>query len=303
MVNKLYEKIKEYWNKIYYKFFSILYVIIGKFRYIEVKTAKLSNGICVKNEKKEQYIVSMASYKGRYSILPISLKSLLLQTVKPDKIIVWLDKENDNLPQNLVDLEKYGVEYKFVNDGLKAHKKYLYAMREYPNANIITVDDDLVYSKDLIKSLQNMHMKYPECVCARRVHKITFQENGQINKYVNWRYQYRGETKPSLFLCATGGGGTLYPSGILPEETFNIEKIKALSLEADDIWLKMMEMLSNIKVVWVKNNYVMPIEANNKYGIPLSLDNVLNGKNDIFLKNILDNYPEIRAKIDILGRE
>ena len=168
-------------------------------------------------------------------------------------------------------------------------------MREFKDSIIITVDDDLVYSSELIESLINTYKKYPNCVCARRVHKMKFDQNRNILPYKTWEYEYKKERTPSYLLCPTGCGGVLYPAGVLPEETFEIEKIKRLCLRADDIWLKIMELKNRIKVVWVKCKYVMPLEVYGSQESSLNATNVIKKKNDLFLEKLIEKYPEVLA--------
>lgn len=42
-------------------------------------------------------------------------------------------------------------------------------MQEYPNNIVITIDDDLLYEKDMIKLLMRSYEKYPNVVSAKRV--------------------------------------------------------------------------------------------------------------------------------------
>lgn len=70
-----------------------------------------------------------------------------------------------------------------------------------------------------------------------------------------------------------------------------------VQLEADDIWLKVMELRNKISVVWVKNRYVMPYEVENSQNTSLNSSNVWEGKNDLFIQKLLDRYPETYANL------
>ena len=72
--------------------------------------------------RKQKIIVSLTSFPPRYEALHKCLLSLLKQTVRPDKIIVWLYKEEFSLTEEMEDLKKYGIEYKSVDENLKPHK-------------------------------------------------------------------------------------------------------------------------------------------------------------------------------------
>lgn len=269
----------------------LFYYIPNHYIISRVKKRKLTYGLNTEERRKKKIIVSLTSYPLRFSNIYLCLKSLLCQTVKPDKIIVWLgsDATEADLTDEMKSLEQYGVEYKFDRkNNLKPHKKYYYAMQEYPEDIIITVDDDAVYLEKTLESLMKSYLRYPTAVSARRVHKITYNEKGNINPYEKWLKEYRKERKDSFELIAVGVGGVLYPPHSLNDSAFNIEDIKTLCLGADDIWLKCMEMLNGTKVVWVPCFFAHPPAL----GITTSLwqGNVNEDQNDIYLSLVSERY-------------
>lgn len=239
-------------------------------------------------KRKVRIIVSLTSYPGRFEHIHTALKSIMLQTVKPDKIIVWLDEEVERgqLTPKMLALEKYGIEYKNMPGDLKPHKKYLHAMQEFPDDIIITVDDDLIYSGDVIESLIKTHERYPDAVCARRVHKMIKKPDGTIASYHDWLGEYRGCATPSHDLIATGVGGVLYPPHCLYEKAFDRELITALSLKADDIWLKFMELLKGTYVVWAPCRIPMPDLIEKEQKTSLRSENVAQNMNDVYFSRV-----------------
>lgn len=240
----------------------------------------------------EGLIISLTSYPKRFPYIGLCLKSLLLQSVRPEKIIVYLgsDSSPDNLTEEMIYFEKYGIEYRFdENENLKPHKKYYYAMKEFPNKAIVTADDDVIYPSDWLKSLYLSYKKYPYAISARRVHKIETDKNGKISPYNQWSHLYRNLRNPSNSLFATGASGCLYPPRLFDKEIFNTAYIKKYCLNADDIWLKCMEIRCNIPVVWVKNWSVEPVEIKQENN-GLYLDNVLNNRNDKYFLDIRKIY-------------
>lgn len=279
-------------DKLEHKFIKNKNAHLGKKIYKSVINSDLQYGL---SKNPEPIIISMTSYFARYNTISLTLKSLLNQTYKPDKIIVWLDDTPQNqVTEEMTKFERYGVEYRYKKENLMPHKKYFYAMQEYHNALVITVDNDLIYSSDLVESLVKMHKKYPNCICARRVHKIQFNSDENITPYKEWIYEYRKELLPSHLLLATGCGGVLYPASIMPEETFDIKKIQNLCLKADDIWLKIMELKAGVKVVWVPSDYVMPYEIKEAQNRALNTNNTNAGGNDKYIQKLLSEYPEAK---------
>ncbi len=96
-------------------------------------------------------IISLTSYPERIGTLHFVIKSLLEQTIKPYKIVLYLaieqfpNKDKD-LPLDLLELKNETFEIHYCED-LKSYKKLIPALKEYPDKVIITVDDDLIYSK------------------------------------------------------------------------------------------------------------------------------------------------------------
>lgn len=257
------------------------------FRY---KYLPISYGIA-KQELETPIIVSLTSYPARFPTLHISLKSILNQTMKPSKVILWLDKDisRESIPQKILRLKKKGLEIRIEYESLKPHKKYIYAMKEFRDACIVTVDDDVIYTRDMLASLYTSFKKHPNCISARRVHKIQYDMNNHAVDYKSWDYDCKKDPGPSKQLFATGVGGVLYPPHIfdMNTENFNFQNIKDNALSFDDIWLKFVENSLNIPVVWVPNKQTHPIYIKSKELAKTSLyiANVHNSHNDVAIKN------------------
>ena len=198
-------------------------------------------------DREETYIVSLTSFPARINYIWITIEILLRQSFKPDKIILWLAEEqfpDKLLPKSLIELTKRGLEIEYCSD-LKSHKKYFFVMRKYPDANIITFDDDLYYDNQVIKNVVDLHKRFPDYIVTNRAHKITFNKNGDIEYYKRWKHNVVDKL-PSKLLFPTGGAGTLYPPFSLPSDAFNEQKLKELCYQADDVWLKIMGYLNNL---------------------------------------------------------
>ena len=91
-------------------------------------------------------IISLTSYPARLKNLHIVLRSLLKQKVAAEKVILYLgtDTKDTDIPEKLKKLTKYNFEIRTGYEDLKPHKKYFFAMQEFPNHTIITADDDLI---------------------------------------------------------------------------------------------------------------------------------------------------------------
>ena len=99
-------------------------------------------------DRNGKLIVSLTSFPARIELVWMTIASLMNQTMKPKKIILWLSEEQfqteESIPQTLLALRKRGLEIRFCED-IKPHKKYFHTMQEYPDDIVVTVDDDIFY--------------------------------------------------------------------------------------------------------------------------------------------------------------
>ncbi len=254
---------------------------------------EIPKGFLNTQSREKKIIVSLTTYDKRFDAVPYAIGTIMHQTMKPDKIIVYMDKSNaGRLPERLKRQEATGVEIRYVED-LGPHTKYYYAMQEYPEDIVITVDDDLFYRLDLIEKLYVSYVRFPACVSAMIAEKITFDEAGGIKPYNEWlRYDegYGEKGSPSMKLSAMGAGGVLYPPHCMIDEVFNKERFMRLCPKADDLWLKVMQALSGTAVVLAGDERHPPIEvgAVQKYG--LRNTNIENNGNDVQMEAILEVY-------------
>lgn len=212
----------------------------------------------------KKIIVSFTTYPKRISSAHKIVENMLSQSLKAEKILLYLaeeqfpNKEKD-LPKELTELQGQGaVEIKWCDD-LRSHKKYFYAMQEYPENLIVTVDDDLVYPGDMLQSLYYSYLCFPNCVSAMRAHITVIDKSKKdILPYSKWFKEYREHIlTPSSQLFATSGAGTLYPPHSLNELAFDKEKIKELCPFADDIWLNANQLLNGTQTVCAVNNFYL----------------------------------------------
>ena len=201
-------------------------------------------------------IVSLTSYPARISFVPKVVESLLAQSRPADDVVLYLSgdqfpgRETD-LPEALRDIASAGrLRLRWVDGDLKPHKKYIYAFREYPEDIVVTVDDDVVYDRFLLKRLWETHLKYPEAVVASRTHLIVLDPDGQPLPCSSWLIRTHGfKEGPSMQLFAIGIGGILYDPKLFPPELYNEQAIRETCLLTDDLWLKFMELAAGIPVV------------------------------------------------------
>lgn len=59
-------------------------------------------------------------------------------------------------------------------------------MKDFPNAIIITVDDDIIYSGKLVEDLIKSYVKHPTAVSCMRGHIIKMYDEETVAPYKKW---------------------------------------------------------------------------------------------------------------------
>lgn len=105
-------------------------------------------------------IVSLTSYGNRVNNIPVVLDTIFSQTVLPDVVVLNLAFE-ENVPDVVLNyLEKQKVEINRVMD-TRVYKKLIPTLIKYPEACVISIDDDFLYPKGMIEDFVRIHEKYP----------------------------------------------------------------------------------------------------------------------------------------------
>jgi hypothetical protein len=231
----------------------------------------------------KELLVSLTSYYKRFSTLPLVLDSLQRQTIKPDKIELWIEnKDIKFLPKKISKFKNVNV--RVCENDLFSYKKIIPALIENQNRFIVTFDDDIIYSNKSLEQLVNKAKIYPEDIIANRVHKMKIVNNVPDN-YNNWNLNNTDNHSLNFF---TGIGGVLYPPNCFYKDVTNIECFKELCPHNDDIWLNWMIKLNKKNIVNSKFNKKFVMIKKIKSG--LFKKNVKQNFNDEQIKRVIKKY-------------
>lgn len=198
-------------------------------------------------------IVSLTSFPARIRYVHKTIHSLLNQQLKPNRVILWLAEcqfpgREASLPRSLRRLIPYGLEIGWTED-LLAYKKLIPALKQYPNAVIITADDDLYYPEDWTKALVESYRKQPNAIHCHLITKTECTEEGLRFRNV---YGQIGDGSASYRYKILGGSGTLYPPGALHPDVTDYAKAQRLAPTNDDVWFWAMAAAQGHKIVWIE---------------------------------------------------
>lgn len=261
--------------------------------YKKTKTSGITS-----SKRKPLLIVSLTSYPARINTIHFTLHTLLNQSLKPDKLILWLAKEQfprieKDVPRKVRRLKKYGLSIEWCSD-IRSYKKLIPTLKEYPNDIIVTADDDIYYPNNWLELLYNAYLKNKNIIHCHRAHKIAFDDKNKILPYKDWDKQITNNDI-SFLTFITSGGGALYPPHSLHSDILKEELFMKLTPDADDIWFWAMAVLNRTKMQVVKNNIskITVIDETQESGLWKSIN--ISGENDIKLENIFNHYKNLKA--------
>lgn len=236
-------------------------------------------------------IVSLTTHPARMKSVVRTIETILAQTLLPDQIVLYLATDEvasrHDLPRSLLHLETRGLSIEFI-ENVRAHNKYRHAVTNYPDALIVTVDDDIIYPADLLETLYESYRKYPRAISAMRGHRLCFDQNVLL-PYNEWEWNTRHTDEPSMDILATGVGGVLYPPGILPPDALCIDSIRRVALAADDIWLKFFQIRDGVPVVLAGARKAKLTTLPGSQQGSLSVQNVGAERNDIVIRSCMEH--------------
>lgn len=213
-------------------------------------------GITPRNASDPEIVVSLTSHGQRIWTVPYTIESVFAQTYKPNRVVLYLGEEEfskQDLPLALIRQKDRGLDVRYVAD-IGPHTKLIPALGDFPEAVIITIDDDYMYPLDLIERLMRAHKSNPGAVCCSQSRILKKKDSGEMMPYDSYELCLPNNDFRSHSLLAEGFGGVLYPPHSLSEEVFNVNLMSELSPYADDIWFKAMELVADTPVVQIARN-------------------------------------------------
>lgn len=255
------------------------------------------------NKEKRDIIVtaSLTSFPARIDYVHLAIKSLMLQSYKPDRIILWLANEqfpDHKLPKNLTDLENYGLEIKWCDD-LYGHKKYFYCITEQKeNEVVITFDDDIIYPINAIKRLVAKHREHPDCLVCERAQAIVYKADGSLENPGRWRVISNiGIKKPSFSLNPSPGGGCLIPYKAFYKDAYDKEVICELAYKNDDLWYMFMAAQNVTRTIKTRKYHKIFSLIAGSQTVQMATENVVGNKNMEIMAVLSAHYPEAYKRI------
>lgn len=257
------------------------------------------------NVSKQQVIVSLTSFPAAIPYAILAIKSILNGTVLPDKVVLYLtfsQFEGTEIPQDLLALAEECPTFEIRNydRDIRSYRKLIPALNDFPDAVIVTIDDDVAYHKNMLRDLLQMHNQYPNAIIAHRAKLM--KPSMPYRKWRKYRwYHFLNKRIHSDFRnIQTGVGGVLYPPHSLKSEMLDVKLFTELAPTTDDIWFWAAGVANGNPVIPVPFGHNKPKGVGKPRKLSLKTINFKSGtdRNAAALKNILEKYPLIKNRIE-----
>jgi hypothetical protein len=205
-----------------------------------------------------ELVVSLTSYPPRFPTLHLTLRSLLMQSVRPDRLALWIaHADMPLLPSKVRDLETFGMEVRECDD-LKSYKKLVPSIECFPRSFIVTADDDLYYPPDWLSVLIDGFRAEAPAILSRRAVRLKRSSRG-LAPFKEWEHDVQDARARELSndLMPETGGGALYPPGSLSEKVTDRTLFERLAPSGDDLWFYWCARLAGTQVRKVGDSLVV----------------------------------------------
>ena len=243
-----------------------------------------------------EVVVSLTTYGIRIHKVYLAIESIMQGSVKPNHIVLWLSEDEFKgkaLPVSLQKQIKRGLQIEYCKD-VRSFTKLTPSLKKFPEACIVTIDDDIMYDFDTLERLMNTHKSNLNAVCANRIHRMILDENNMPISYMDWDWCINNYDDSKLNFL-TGVGGVLYPPHVFTDEVLNEDVFMDICKYADDVWFNAMLLLNNVPIIKSYTNspngqdYVDVSEVQ-YVGLCHENTNAVNCRNDIQIKAVWEKY-------------
>lgn len=255
--------------------------------------------------EKQQVVVAMTSFPAAIPYAAQAIESLLKGSVLPDKLILYLTFSqfaDCGIPQRLKELAEENPIFEIRNydRDIRSYRKLIPALADFPDAVIVTVDDDVAYHRHMLRDLLSLHARIPDAVLAHRAKSIRLGRPYRKWRKYRW-YDFLFKRVHRSFLnLQTGVGGVLYPPRSLKADMLDVELFTKLAPSTDDIWFWAAAAANGFPVIPVPFGRNKPRGLGKPKTLSLKMVN-FKGKTDrnlSALNAVLEHFPEIKKRIN-----
>lgn len=259
----------------------------------------------ISNINNRQVVVSMTSFPEAIPYAIKAIDSLLKGSVLPDKLVLYLtfsQFENNKIPETLRDISERNpiFEIRDYNKDIRSYRKLIPALMDFPEAIIVTVDDDVAYHKHMLRDLLSLSAQFPSAVLAHRAKRIRLDKPYRKWRKYRWYDFLLKKFHRSFMNLQTGVGGVLYPPHSLKMNMMDANLFSQIAPTTDDIWFWAAAVANGTEIIPVPFGHNKPTGLSKPKEISLKTINFKGeaDRNSSALNAILKYYPEIKNRLN-----
>lgn len=254
--------------------------------------------------KMEQLVVSMTSFPEAIPYAEQAIRSVLNGSLLPDKMVLYLTLSRfpgGRIPESLRRMTEDAPLFEIRNQSVDIgpYQKLIPALRDFPEAIIVTVDDDIAYHRHMLRDLVELHKQIPDAILAHRAKRI--HPGRPYRKWAKYRwYDFLFQRIHRSFAnLQTGVGGVLYPPHSLRADMLDAALFNQLAPGTDDLWFWAAAAANGVPVIPVPFGHNKPRGLNKPKSLSLKTINFKGrtDRNAAALRAILTHYPEIEKHL------
>ena len=256
------------------------------------------------NAHRQPVIVSMTSFPAAMPYALQAVRSILDGSVRPDKMVLYLTFSQfgeKGIPQEALQLAESNPLFEIRDYGrdIRSYRKLVPALTDFPEAVIVTVDDDVRYHRHMLRDLLRLHEQLPHAVLAHRAKRMKPGKPYRQWKKYRWYHFLFKRIHAGFANIQTGVGGVLYPPHSLKAEMMDANLFTSIAPTTDDIWFWAAAVANGIPVVPVPFGHNKPRGVGKPRTLSLKTTNFKAGtdRNAAALKAIVERFPEVGERI------
>ena len=246
----------------------------------------------------------MTSFPAAIPYAEKAVRSILAGRVKPDKFVLYVTLAQfaeGEMPGWVSEIARENpiFEVRDYDRDIRSYRKLVPALADFPEAVIVTVDDDVEYHPDMLKDLLELHAREPHAVLAHRAKRIECGKPYRKWRKFRWYHFLLKRIHRSYLNLQTGVGGVLYPPHSLRPDMIDVELFTELAPSTDDIWFWAAGVANGYPVIPVPFGRNKPHGLNKPRELSLKRKNFKDGvdRNLQAFNAICERFPEIKERI------
>ena len=226
--------------------------LFNPFVYMDISSLGNYQGINTGVKRNLPVIVSIYAASNELKNMHLTIYSLLNQTMKPDKIILWVDDSEDlqSLSYEITQFIKNGLEIKFVKE-LGPYTAAYNAIKDYSESINVIAQNGFYYPTTWLKKLYASYIQYSEDIQVHIANRVKLKENKVFSSKF-WEKEVKKDSADFSYIM-NNNGGILFPPNCFGNDFLRTDIFLKYAPVNSELWYWVMSLVYGRKIRVVKN--------------------------------------------------